>query len=298
MAYRGEERKWNPIWKVQEYEANDVWVAKGIPAGWRSAKALASLVPSGQGQVCRYYTALAIKKHETAKLLMEIWETGKKSGRNSQGWQAAGKDGFWVAYPFQKARPLEQFFPTKARSQEECQKICQSLLAACTSSKEPWPVLCLILKQRQIHMQKDGSIFLGYQIDLSQLNPEAGEQECAIKCAELILQLLQEQPGTYSAGKHLIEKKIQKEGYQDFPELLQDIHLDFPIQKKGKIKEKIENFFRKKRRGLIRLLLACSLCIGIAALLMLFSQITVGDVPLLRLFTSSFEKIGKESLIQ
>ncbi len=298
MVYSEEERKWNPIWKVQEYEANDVWVAKDIPAGWHSAKALASPVPFGQGQACRYYTMLAIKKHETAKLLMEIWETGKKSGRNPQGQQVAGKDGFWVAYPCQKARPLDQFFQTEARSQEKCQKICQSLLAACISSKEPWPVLYLILKQRQIHMQKDGSIFLGYQIDLSQLNPDAGEQECAIKCAELMLELMQEPSKMHTAGRNLIEKKIQKEGYQDFLELLQDIHLDFPIQKKGKFKEKIGKFFRKKRKVLIRVLLACSLLIGIAAFLMLFSQITVGDIPFLRMFTSSFEKIGKESLIQ
>lgn len=299
MVYSTGRKKRNGICKIMEYETNDVWIAKDIPKEKCDMGISAAPVCVGQGTAWEYYTVLVIKKHETAKLLMEIREAGKKSGRGSCGQYVACQDKFCVAYPYQKDRPLERFYKSEVHSGEECQKICRNLVTECMCSKEPWPVLYLILKQRQIHIRKDGCVSLGYQIDLGQLNPNVGEQACAVKCAEMILELVQEDSGMEkTAGMELLCKKIQKEGYLNFIELLQDIHIDFPFQKKGKTKERIGAFFRKKRALLVRAFLTISLLTGMAAFFMLCAQMALGEIPFLRIFTSSFEKIGRESLIR
>lgn len=282
MIYNAGEKKLNCIRKVLENEVVEVWVAQEIDK-------------DAEGE---YNTLIIVKDHGTAKRLMKIWEDGFRTGRESGGKMPAGRDEFCIVYPYKKERPLHKFYGSESHSGKECEQICINLLVECISSGEAWPILYLILCQRQVHIEKDHSIFFGYQLDLTELNEEIGEKDCVVKCARMVLDMMQDTPEMEKTiGMNLIRKKLLKGGYSRFAELFRDIHMDAGAWKKVKLKERIKDFFQANKRRIIRILLIFSAFLGVIALLMIFSQMIFGDIPFLRIFTSTFETIGRESLL-
>ena len=67
-------------------------------------------------------------------------------------------------------------------------------------------MLYLMLQQNQIHLAKDDSVFLSYQIDLAQIDPKITEKECTVQCARILLELLK----LYPVEKENREKKLQR----------------------------------------------------------------------------------------
>lgn len=282
MIYSIGGKRLNCIRKVLENEVNDVWIAEDISA-------------EGNKQ---YYTLLVIKKHETAKTLMEIWEAGRNAGRKSGAQMAAWKEEFCVVYPYRKERLLEKFYNGAACSGKECGQICMNLIAECISGEEPWPLLYLLLKQRQINLAKDYSVSFSYLLDLSGLSAETDERACVMKCADIVLEIMrQNKDMEKTIGKKLVQKKLLKEGYAGFTELFRDIHMDAGAWEKVKPLQRVKAFLREKKSRILRILLVLSVLLGIIALLMILSQIVFGDIPFLRIFTNSFRTIGSESLL-
>lgn len=282
MIYNAGNKKLNCIRKVLKNETGEVWIVQDTGT-------------EGNGE---YYTLITVKNHETAKLLMKVREDGIRDGRQSQGLMPACREEFCIVYPYQKERPLYQFYNSEPRSGKECEQICINLLVECVSSGEAWPILYLILSQRQIHIEKDSTVFFGYQLDLTKLDPAIGEKECAAKCARIVLDLMNATPQMEKTiGKNLIRKKVQKDGYSDFPGLLRDIHMDAGSWEKVKLSERIKDYLAVRKRTIIRVLLILSAVLGVIAALMIISQMIFGDIPFLRIFTSTFETIGWESLL-
>lgn len=282
MIYNAGEKKLNCIRKVLENEVVEVWVAQD----------------TGKDGDAEYNTLIIVKDHGTAKRLMKIWEDGLREGRESCGQMPAGREEFCIVYPYREERPLYKFYGSEPRSGKECEQICINLLVECISSGEAWPLLYLILCQKQVHIEKDLSIFFGYQLDLKELNEEIGEKDCVVKCARMVLDMMQDTPEMEKTiGMNLIRKKLLKDGYSHFAELFRDIHMDAGAWKKVKLKERIKDFFQAKRRTIIRILLIISAFLGVIAVLMILSQMIFGDIPFLRIFTGSFEMIGRESLL-
>ena len=282
MVYSIGNKELNCLRKVLENETNEVWVAQDV---------------SKEGNQ-EYYTLIVVKKHETAKLLMEIWETAKKNGRNSCAEIQAYQDEFCVIYPYQKERPLVRFYNGAACSGKECGQICMNLITECISSGEPWHVLHLILKQKQVSLEKDNSVSLGYLLDFDEVEVEADERACAMKCADIVLEIMRQNKDMEKRiGMKLVQKKLLKEGYSCFIDLFRDIHMDLGAWEKITLIERIKDFFRENKWLIQRILIVLSVLLGIVALLMIFSQMVFGDVPFLRIFTNSFKTIGRESLL-
>lgn len=282
MIYNAGEKKLNCIRKVLENEVGEVWIAQD----------------TGEDVDGVYDTLIIVKNHETAKTLMKIWEEGLREGRESCGQMPAGKEAFCITYPYKKERPLHKFYESQPRSGKECEQICINLLVECVSSGEVWPVLYLILSQKQVHIEKDLSIFFSYQLDLTALNEKIKEKDCVVKCARMILDMMQKTPEMEKTiGMNLIRKKLLKDGYSHFTELIRDIHMDAGAWKKVGLKERIKDFFQTKKETIVRILLILSIVLGVIAVLMILSQMIFGDVPFLRIFAGTFETIGQESLL-
>lgn len=283
MIYNAGEKKLNCIRKVLENEVVEVWVAQETDK-------------DADGE---YHTLIVVKDHGTAKRLMKVWEDGLREGRESCGQMPAGREEFCIVYPYKKERPLHKFYWSEPRSGKECEQICMNLLVECISSGEAWPILYLILCQRQVHIEKDNSIFFGYQLDLTELNEEIEEKDCVIRCARMVLTIMQNTPEMEKTiGMNLIRKKLLKDGYSRFAELFRDIHMDAGAWEKVELKERIKDFLQAKRGTIIRILLIFSVFLGVIAVLMILSQMVFGDVPFLRIFTVTFETIGRESLLK
>ncbi len=282
MIYNAGEKKLNCIRKVLENEVMEVWVAQETDK-------------DADGE---YHTLIVVKDHGTAKRLMKVWEDGLREGRESCGQMPAGREEFCIVYPYKKERPLHKFYWSERRSGKECEQICMNLLIECISSGEAWPILYLILCQSQVHIERDHSIFFSYQLDLTELNEEIGEKDCVVKCARMVLDIMQNTPEMEKTiGMNLIRKKLLKDGYSHFAELFRDIHMDAGDWKKVKRKERIKDFLQAKRGTIIRILLIVSVFLGVIAVFMILSQMIFGDIPFLRIFAGTFETIGRESLL-
>ncbi|MCI8796983.1 MAG: hypothetical protein HFG89_09045 [Dorea sp.] len=283
MIYNAGEKKLNCIRKVFENEVVEVWVAQEIDK-------------DADG---KYHTLIVVKDHGTAKRLMKAWEDGLREGRESCGQMPAGREELCIVYPYKKERPLHKFYWSEPRSGKECEQICINLLVECISSGEAWPILYLILCQKQVHIEKDHRIFFSYQLDLTELNEEIGEKDCVVKCARMVLDIMQNTPEMEKTmGMNLIRKKLLKDGYSHFAELFRDIHMDAGAWKKVKLKERIKDFLQAKKGTIIRGLLIISAFLGVVAALMILSQMIFGDIPFLRIFTGAFETIGRESMLK
>ena len=282
MIYSAGRKKLEKISKVLENGPYEVWI----------------VCDTAEKEYRAYFTLLLIKKHNRAKLFLEILEEGRKNGRFSQAQVFYVRDNFCVLYPCQKERLLDQFYSGRRYSKDECRQICVNLAAECLALGEPWEILYLLLDQQQIYLRNDGSISFGYQMDISRLKAVVSEQECAVKCAGIILWMMeQNQDLEKTMGVKLMQKKLRKQGYCSFAQLIQDIQIDSELWEKKQTAEIVRDFFRRRQKAVLRALQIFCVLLGILALTLLFSQIIAGEFPLQRIFTSSFEKIGTESLI-
>lgn len=282
MIYSIGGKKLNCIRKVQENAVNEVWVGQDVSAGGNK----------------EHYTLLVVKKHETAKALMEIWEEGRKNGRESGTQLVAYEDEFCIIYPYGKERLLEKFYNGSACTGKECVSICMNLIAECISSGEAWPVLYLMLSQGQVHLERDNSVSFSHFLDLSGLSAEIDERACAMECADMVLGIMkQNQDMEKTVGMKLVQKKLLKEGYSNFTELFRDVHMDAGAWEKVKFAERVKDFWQEKKSRILKILLVLSIILGMLALLMIFSQMVFGDIPFLRIFSNSFKEIGSESLL-
>ncbi|MPN10227.1 hypothetical protein SDC9_157522 [bioreactor metagenome] len=71
----------------------------------------------------------------------------------------------------------------------------------------PYPLLYLILKQGNIHLEKDNSVFLTPYLDLSELDETKTEADCAGLCANEVLSILQTDTKRKLKSFELIRKK-------------------------------------------------------------------------------------------
>lgn len=242
-----------------------------------------------------YYTLIAVKDHETVKKLLQIIKQSEKD-ENCCVDMFHSNNLFCMVFPYIKERKLEDFYMAKAIPLNVCEEICLNLLLQCMSSNLPYPLLELVLKQRQINLLKDNSIALGYCIDLSQLNEYSTQRECAMQCAIQIREILQAKTTRKNVGYQLLLKKIPKQSYQNFQELYKDIRLATAKTNARGLKKILHDFWSSHQAVLFRFLLYLSVILAIWVIIMFLSNAIWGDIPFLRLFYNTFKQIGTESL--
>lgn len=278
MIYQSEHLKLRSVMDVFRGNVNDVMICEDF-----SEK-------SGN-----YYTLVAVHDHEVVKKLLRIIKESEKSMDCCLDMFSSGNS-FCMVFPYVKERRLEDFYMVGTLPLSTCEEICMNLLLQCMASTLPYPLLELVLKQKQMHLLKDNSILLGYCIDLSEINENSGEKECTLQCATRIRELLAEKITKKNVSFQLLMKKIPKQSYHDFRELYKDICLTKTKSGKKSLKKSVKAFGERNQSVLFRIVLYLSVMMAIAVLIMLLSNIVWGDIPFLRIFTNTLKQIGTETL--
>ncbi len=251
---------------------------------------------AGEGLV--YYTVLMIHDREIAKKVMELFHKRDKQAKNKFIADFTWKESYMVVFDHVRERRLDKFFTSEIASINECEQLCLNLTVECLASGMPYPLLYLQLKQGEIHISKDKSVYLGYCIDLEGFDETVGERECATLCAQKVFSLIAEINSGRATSYKLLEKKTLKSGYQRFTDLYKDLKMAMQPLKKEGIFTKIKKFFKYNQDRIFHLLMVVCILLGLLALMMVISQIFFSDVPFLRLFINTFKVIGTESLLQ
>lgn len=279
MTFKSRDISYTVVSVILRGDTNDCYIAR-----------------SAGGNDGREYTLVVIKDHETVKTLMEIFSKSRPVEDGALVEAFTSGQSYVLVFLFRQARPLDSFFVGEAYSLERCEEICINLILTCISCGLPYPLLYLILDQGFINLAKDDSIFFSYGIDLTDLDREKTERDCAVKAADTMLKVLETKSDVKNISYELLSKKSANNSYSRFTELYRDLSIASTPTKKRSIIVRIKSFFYRNADTLFGILFWVSLILGIVALVLLLTHLVWGDVPFLRIFFNSFKNIGTESL--
>lgn len=265
---------------VLHTEANDVYICRDENADWEM-----------------YYTLLVIKDHSVARAVLLTLEKGKH-GRKSDITVFSYQDYICLLFDYKRERSLHEFFMGTAFTLNHCENICKNLVTECMISQLPYPLLYLVLSQKQINLAKDDSIYFSYKLDMSEFDAGRNESDCAVQCAMLVQELLKEHKAHRADSLELLNRKIPKEGYRTLAELYKDINLSAADDKKRGIIRRIRSFFTRNSRIFFRLFVVLCVILAVIALIALVSQVLMGDTSLFWIIFNPFKRIGTESMLQ
>lgn len=281
MFYQSQKMKLECVRIVKKGRTNDILICQDLSSAARNR-----------------YTLLVLKEHQTVKRYLEVFEKAGLAAQDSYIDSFSDQGAFCMVFPYQQERPLRDFYMGESYTLSKCENVCISVIMACITSNLPYPILYLILEQGQLHLAKDHTVCLGYQIDLEELDIEKTERDCAVQCASILRDLLKPRASQKAFSYRLLEKKISRKSYGQLTELYKDIRITAaPGQKRG-LRKRIAGWFLRNQDGLFRFLLyVCVILAGLTLISLLFQLIT-GDIPWLRLFFNGFKTIGTETLVR
>ncbi|MCR4657915.1 MAG: hypothetical protein K5770_17080 [Lachnospiraceae bacterium] len=243
------------------------------------------------------YTLVVLHDHDTVLSLLEVYgEASDYEGPLIETF-SSGQD-FVLVFPYRTERALKDFYVGEAYTLERCEEICFNLILTCMTSGIKSPILYLILNQWLLNIARDDNIYLSYRMDFEPLDITLTERDCATECADILLELLSSKAREKSVVYELLQKKVANKSYSTFTELYRDMRIAATPVKKGNIIRRIKAFFHRNSDTLFGILFWVCLIAAIVAIILLITNLVVGDIPFLRLFYNSFKKIGTESLVQ
>lgn len=242
------------------------------------------------------YTLLLIRDHDVVKRLLEVFEQGGEERKGACIASFSQGGDFCMVFPYKPERPLRSFYAGERFSLSECEDICIHLILACMTEKVPYPILYLMLRQDQIHLAKDGSVFFSYQLDLAETDGHITEKDCVVQCAKLLLELLKPKASRKAVSYTLLRKKIGKRSYSAFSELYKDVRVAAVSKEKVGIRKKLSAWLQVYRDPLFRFLSVVGVFLALIVIATFLTQMIFGDAPWLRLFSNSFKVIGTENL--
>ena len=163
----------------------------------------------------------------------------------------------------------------------------------------PYPILYLLLMEKCLNVRRDGSIFFTYYLSLDELNPDLEERDCVRLCAQCLSRLM-EKPGKKEERSclALIQMKLKRNAYYQFTDIHHDLKLIDGKRRKSLIWGQIPYPEQSARDKAFRILLVFTKVLAILAVALFVSQLAFGEIPVFRVFSQIFEKIGTESLLQ
>ncbi|MCD8196683.1 MAG: hypothetical protein LUE24_05910 [Lachnospiraceae bacterium] len=243
------------------------------------------------------YTVLAIKDHAVVRLCLEAFRSAGSAGEKACVDSFSDQGLFCMVFEYKQERPLEDFYTGGFYSLNECEAICGSVIIACMTAGLPYPLLYLALRQGQLNLAKDHTVYLGWQIDLSELDLSRTERDCAVECAQILRDLLSAKAAQKAYSYRLLEKKIGRKSYDSFTELYKDIQIAAAPEKRRGIRKRLTAWLARQQDTIFRILLIVCTVLVVIVLASLLCQLIFGDVPWLRLLFNGFKTIGTESLV-
>lgn len=244
------------------------------------------------------HTVVAVRDHEVVRRLIEIYSKADylPKGTSLAYVSSEGRNEF--VFPYVKERPLSMFYMGETLTLPECEQICRNLVIACMSAGVPWPVLYLMLEQGQIHLAADLSVYLSYMIDFTELDEEVTEKDCVVACAKLLLHILEPNSKNKANSYVLLQKKSERKSYERFMELYRDVDLAAVPKDAASMLKRARIWFYYNKDRLFTIFLVLCMALLVFTVVSFITNALFGEVPWLRLFINSFEKIGLESLIE
>lgn len=269
-----------PVRIVLNNDANDVYICQNLKI-----------------EADTKYTVLFIKQHEVAHKLLKVFEQSPYSIEDICVDFFSMDENFILVFPYEKERPLESFFMGSSLTLKECEESCINLVINFMTSKIPYPLLHLILTQNQLHISKDQTIYMSYQIDLTDIDETIGEKSCALACARIAIDLLGSKQNNRNAMSYsLINKKIERRSYNSFAELYKDIRIAAAPEGNRGILARLRALFRRNRDRLFKILFVLAAILGIIVVASFITNLFFGDIPWLRIFFGGIKTIGTEVL--
>ena len=281
MIYQSQKMRLKCIRVLEKTPANDILVCQDLNA-------------TEEG----LYTVLVVYDHEIVRRFLTVYEQSEYDTGASCVDSFSDQGAFLIVYPYFRERALEDFYMGTAYSLNECETICINTILACISAEIPYPILYLILKQRQLHLAKNHNVYLGFAVNLEELDEKLTERDCVVQCAKILRELLAPKASQKAISYQLLDKKISKKSYHKFTELYKEIRIAAAPKQRGSIRNHIRACFMRNRDQIFRILLRICILLVILVVATFATQAIFGDIPWLRLFINGFKKIGTESLLQ
>jgi hypothetical protein len=245
------------------------------------------------------YTLLVVKDRACAKRLLSVLNNNERClAEETKPWlfYFTQNELLCFAFEYRQERRLSAFANGQMRSAFARERVCVNLLIECLSSPLPYPLLYLVLTQDNVHIAQDNTVYFTPNFDLSQLDESTDEAKCTRQCAGLLLELLQGKSRKKLKSFDLITKKVSRNAYQSLSELYMDIKAAEIPENRQNIRVRLKKLWQTHKDGLFRLLLVLCGVLVVIALICLLCQLILGDIPLMRIFEHSFDKIGTEML--
>lgn len=240
-----------------------------------------------------YKTIWIVKDRKIVKTLMENLDDSCE-----EHFMQNENAGF--VFPYIQERLLYKFYLSSIQEQNcPCWQIWLGLVAKCMTSELPAAVVYLILDQDQIHVNPDGTICFGFLLDLSDYDDSVSERENVILCADKILELIRlenHNSAVRMQALRLLEKKLDRKEYKEFIQLYKDIKLISKTDSAGDKKRKRITAFGQDR--LYRILSVICIFMVCMVAFMIIGHVFYGEFSFWKLFGSSLDQIGTESLLQ
>ncbi len=244
------------------------------------------------------YTVIIVHQHEVVRNLLEMFKLSDRKGEGVLIKDFSIGEGHALVFPYHRERPLLEFYEGKSLSLAQCEEICINTILACITSDLPYPILYLLLKDGQLNLAGDRSVFLSYELDLSKLDETKTESDCTGECAAILLELLRPKSGQKATSFYLLDKKVANGSYDRFTDLYRDITIAAVTNKKLTPFVLFKLWLKRNSDTLIGILFWLSVILAVIALSILLSRMFLGGSSWIRLLYNTFKRIGNESLLQ
>lgn len=230
------------------------------------------------------YVILKVKDAETSKKLAGI--LSKFNRRDFKPFSVG--DSYCIRAPYVKRRGIVDYVFTVAEGFDQIVDVCREMVRRCILTELPDAIKYLMVKERKLNVQEDGGVYFTYDLDLTDLDENVTEKECARECGYLIEELVGDEKYAEFISVKLLREKNSRGGYESYRDIILDVNNMKYLGRVPKRFDGLREFINKylyvilKGAAIIGVIALC-----VAVIIYLFNTFDIG---------SSFDIIGTENL--
>ena len=282
MVYHTQSMELSEIQLISENESGRVVVCEDLASAERTN-----------------YTVYVTSDHEIIARMHRAYNDAKNlSPETTLSYDSDGGM-YLIIYPYVPSRPLLRFYMGKSMPVDQCEEVIKNYIVMCLTAELPWSVLYLAVTQEQVDIARDGSVYLSYAMDLSEVNEEITEKDCVgAVVTDLLTMMAQKEDNVRWDLRTLLEMRSKRAHFYRFTDLYRDVEIASNKKRKAGFFRRLALWFSENKDRLFRILLTISIILVVFTIVTFLTNALFGDVPWLRFFIRSFERIGTESLVQ
>ncbi len=245
------------------------------------------------------YSVFVTTDHDIIATLHRIYNAAKNISTDTAIHYFSDGGQFLVFYPYVPARPVSRFYMGVNMPVSQCELVCKNYIISCMTSELPYPILYLALKQGQANIARDGSIYLSYAFDLSEADESITETDCVRLLSQDLINMLDQKDARLNWElRELLKRKHERLAFSSFAQMYRDVDIASGRSTKGGFFRRLLLWFDDNKDRLFKVFLTICIILLVFTIITFLTNAIFGDVPWLRLFIRSFERIGEESLVQ